>query len=139
RESALKSPIAVSQTLTEIVLPGHIQDQSALNADDGVYDAVVSSTQYNQGMVGRAPAGSRVVSFTIPRGALSSWIINSRKLPDNSKWKPLKPRNSLPLIGSANGKSEGNPEEVLAKLIEMAEADRAVFLRISVTETDRGK
>src|SRR5690606_4501782 len=40
RESALKSPIAVSQTLTEIVLPGHIQDQSALNADDGVYDAV---------------------------------------------------------------------------------------------------
>lgn len=132
-----ESAVTISKDLAGLFVPSKIFNP--VPGIDGLDEAIIQSCQYNQGMVGRASAGSKLTSFVFPRTEYAAWLLD-RDLPSNGSWKHIAPKESgsQPLIGRSNGRDGLDAEEVLAPLIKLAEDGCVVMLRISVMEVDSG-
>jgi hypothetical protein len=109
------------------IMPSFMRKRPIESFGLDLIDGFKQSTQANQAITGlKAPQGSNIQSFVIPRASHAKWLL-SQKYPGPGVWKELKKKDYSGVFGTEDGQEVKGTKAKVNQLIELGTSMAAIF------------
>lgn len=121
--------------LADRIMPTFMRKRPTESFSLDLIEGFKQATQANQAITGlKAPQGSNVQSFVIPRVAHAKWLL-SQPYPGPGVWQELKKKDYSGVFGIEDGQEVRGTKAKVNSLIELGNKKAAIF-RINVLSID---
>lgn len=113
--------------LADRIMPSHMRKRPTESFSLDLLEGIKQATQANQAIAGlKAPQGSAIQSFLIPRTAHAKWLLN-QKYPAAGVWRPLAESSYSGVLGVEDGHQVKGSKAKINQLIELGNSSAAIF------------
>lgn len=121
--------------LADRIMPPFMRKRPMESFALDLIDGFKQATQANQAITGlKAPQGSAIQSFVIPRVAHAKWLL-SQGYPGSGTWTELKKKDYTAVFGIEDGQEVRGTKSKVNQLIELGKT-KAAILRVNVVSID---